>query len=481
VAQYDKFILRVRSDGKLEASYESVGSAGASPEEADDEISLDDRTGEFVNYFIDRLNRGDLDEAGMKLLGKTLYEALYPGKIGHLFDEALQSEERRARPLRVLILQDLKSPAMGWPLEFLRYNDSWLATRPNITLARSIKLDSSASTARQQHGLPLKLLVVFSRPGDLDGVMSLTIEKIAQWPAKEGASNVEVRVLGRLHGAGGEAETGEADSDENEMVEGVTYLKIPATFDNLRAVNEEFAPDIIHFIGHGQVRDDVPSIALINFDGNAEWCDADELREAISSSPPSLIVLQACETGKSTRATDFMSLATALVRSNIPAVVAMQFEVRNDCATVFATGFYEELAKGSDVDAAVQAGRTKISFSQPLNVRWKERHFGAPVLFMLRSEGMIIPIAAKNRQSQPDGVESPTVPSATASRGPTDLAAIISSFVPEGRRDELVDILRGFEGTSKTSPATKQAHSIENTTASIDVSDLMLGSRGNGS
>ena len=362
MAQYDKFTLRVRSDDKLEARFESGGPAGTSLEEADGEISLDNRTSEFVDYFIDRLNKGDLDEAGMKLLGRTLYEALFPGKVGHLFGEALQSNERGTRPLRVLVLLDLKSPAMGWPLEFLCCDDRWLATRSDITLARSIKLDSSSSKARQQHGLPLKLMVVFSGPVDLGGVMSLTIEKIAQWPAKEGASTVEVRVLGQLpEGEGAQDESRAGETGASEIIEGVTYLGIPATFDNLRAVNKEFAPDIIHFIGHGQVRDDVPSVALLNPDGESEWYSADELRESISSAPPSLIVLQACDTGKSTRATDFTSLATALVRSNIPAVVAMQFEVRNDCATVFASGFYDELAKGSDVDAAVQAGAARFA------------------------------------------------------------------------------------------------------------------------
>ena len=42
---------------------------------------------------------------------------------------------------------------------------------------------------------------------------------------------------------------------------------------------------------------------------------------------------------------------------HIPAVVAMQFEISDEAAIVFAGGFYEPLAAGSPVDASLAAAR----------------------------------------------------------------------------------------------------------------------------
>ena len=92
-------------------------------------------------------------------------------------------------------------------------------------------------------------------------------------------------------------------------------------------------------------------------------------------------------------------------------------------------------------------------------MRWKERHFGAPVLFMLRPEGIIIPFAAKNRQSQPDGAELPSLAAEPARA--SDL-----SSKPDG--EGLLGLIQSMVRMSQVPAETKQAPGIEDTSPSID-------------
>ncbi len=187
-----------------------------------------------------------------------------------------------------------------------------------------------------------------------------------------------------------------------ERSDGFEYLDRLATVQNVDGVARQWAPHVLHFIGHARLEGDQGHLALVNREGEEEWHNSTDLTERFVAWGLRLVVLQPCEGAIPATGPGFTNLADHIVRSNVPAVVAMQFEIRNDYASEFAKGLYESLAKGWEVDAAVQEGRWKIIST--LTARWSERHFGTPVLFMLTPDGIVHPVArvagpAKQAQS----------------------------------------------------------------------------------
>jgi hypothetical protein len=422
--EYDEFLLDVRHDGEIKATLTTCEGEIIGP--IPGRLDLNDRLQEYVRDDIRRLQTGDLDGKPEQLerLGESLYETLFPGKIGDLFKQADEQvrKHRGKRRLRVWISVDCKDIA-DWPLEFLcAPGGLWLATSSHIALSRQLRFDTTRFQPAERDSLPLRVLAVVSKPQkpeDLGGVMSAkTIQEIAKWAAvKVGEKQAgNVKLLGIV--------------EESRPMPGVEYLNRPATFENLGVWAREWSPHVLHFIGHGQISDGKPSLALVKDGGEADWCGPTEFKPLFADWRPRLVVLQACQSAMSTTGAGFMSLATHLVQQNIPAVVAMQFSIENDCATSFAAKFYENLAQGLDIDAAVQDGRWQISCQW----RWTGRHFGTPVLFMLSPDGIIIePQPAQERKLTM--AEIPPLPSSKEEEA-KEVLSMAARLVQMGRWDQ---------------------------------------------
>ncbi|MCZ7669035.1 MAG: CHAT domain-containing protein [Chloroflexi bacterium] len=84
-----------------------------------------------------------------------------------------------------------------------------------------------------------------------------------------------------------------------------------------------------------------------------------------------------------------MGIAPTLTVGNdtdghIPAVVGMQYPVPDQTAITFSQMFYQFLADGEPLDAAVTKARMGVFFSGTDKVYW-----GIPVLFMTSNDGVI--------------------------------------------------------------------------------------------
>lgn len=406
--EYDEFLLDVRHDGEIKAT---LATHEGDRDKSEGELGLSVRERGWLHEDVALLRQGELDERGLQRMGERLYYALFPDKVGVLFEQAVETaREHRDRRLRVCISVDPRCEAVTWPLEFLRCAASggfWLATTKDlVTLSRL----GGRKYRTEPQSRPLKVLVVASKPRRLGGVMAAkTLEKIGKWAAKEleapsppSAPPARSALARRVSERQPEIEVkllGVVEEFERE-VPGVEYLGRPATFRNIGEVAEAegWRPHVLHFIGHGDLKDNQGCLALVK-DGEEEaWYNAVEFAALFNGWRPRLVVLQACQSALPPTGPGFMSLAACLMARNIPAVVAMQYEIGNDCATEFAAGFYEALTKGKEIDMAVQEGRWKISWSTELDVRWKERHFGAPVLFMLSPDCIIHPVSPVSRQ-----------------------------------------------------------------------------------
>jgi len=149
-------------------------------------------------------------------------------------------------------------------------------------------------------------------------------------------------------------------------VDEVPYATPAALEQHLR----ERPPHVLHFVGHGDRR---PSGGVLVLHGSTAGSEAvvygEELARWLGAGETRLVVLSACRTGG-----EPASVGAELARLGIPAVVAMQHDVRDAHAVRFSAAFYEGLAAGEGLDAAALAGRRAAS---ELGPDWV-----APVLYL---------------------------------------------------------------------------------------------------
>ncbi|MCC2695848.1 tetratricopeptide repeat protein [Nodularia sp. LEGE 04288] len=95
------------------------------------------------------------------------------------------------------------------------------------------------------------------------------------------------------------------------------------------------------------------------------------------------VVLSACNSGMSLNSQSvFNGVAQSLIRSGVPAVVAMQFSVRVDAATAFAEKFYSSLCKKNSLARSVSLGRYAMGsegnqwYRPVLYLRWQDNEGG---------------------------------------------------------------------------------------------------------
>jgi hypothetical protein len=150
---------------------------------------------------------------------------------------------------------------------------------------------------------------------------------------------------------------------------------------------------IFHFIGHGDF-DPVSEegrIALMDEeDGDARFLHAEDLAQLLKDHwDLRLVLLNSCKGAQGSEHDAFSSTAATLVRPGIPAVLANQYEISDDAAIEFSRAFYEAVADGLPLDAAVGEARTSLSIEIGDTLEW-----GTPVLYMRSPDGCIFNIEA---------------------------------------------------------------------------------------
>lgn len=144
---------------------------------------------------------------------------------------------------------------------------------------------------------------------------------------------------------------------------------------------------VFHFIGHGgfDAAAQEGTLRLSAVGGGTYDLGAENLAMVLEGRPSlRLVVLNACETGRSSAADPFSSVAGALMQRGLPAALAMQFPISDRAAEEFSRTFYEGLAHRMPVDAAVTDARQAIRLALRGTLEW-----GTPVLYMRSLDGLL--------------------------------------------------------------------------------------------
>ena len=179
----------------------------------------------------------------------------------------------------------------------------------------------------------------------------------------------------------------------------------------------------LHFVGHGGFDSDTQEgvVVLRDDTGKGRLVPAQHLGTILHDHRSlRLVVLNACEGSRTSRADPFAGAAQALVQQGIPAVIAMQFEITDQAAIIFAEEFYAAAADGYPVDAALAEARKAI-FAAGNEIEW-----GTPVLHLRAPDGRLFSVDRGTARAPaiPSPVVEPVRPPADAGDRPrADIAA----------------------------------------------------------
>lgn len=303
--------------------------------------------------------------------GKALFNFLMHGEIGRRYAVSYDRCQQEGKGLRLkLRIQDPALAALPWEFLYDQRFNHYLALSQRTPLLRYLELPRPLPPLRVAP--PLRLLGMVANPRNLSP-LKVAVEK----------ERIEQAVAG-LQAAG---------------LLALTWLEGQGWRDLQRAMRRQ-QWHIFHFIGHGgfdQERDE-GYLMFADAQGEAQRMSATSLARLLGDHDTLRVaLLNACEGGQS--GTDvFSSTAASLVRSGIPCVLAMQYAITDEAAIEFARTFYEALADGLPVDAAVAEARKAINLDNDRSLEW-----GTPVLFMRAKDGRIFDV-----QPTPGGQPTPT-------------------------------------------------------------------------
>ena len=326
--------------------------------EAADEFTLPFSQTELHNI-LEQLEAGQVDRDSLQAIGRQLYQMLFAPSIRRRYDESLASlgSEQGLR-LRLRVDPPELTP-LPWEFLFDPQTNEFLALSPRAPLVRYV---AAGAVEPLQVEAPVRLLLVISNPSDmppLDAQKEIALVQEALAPQIESGHYLV------------------------ELLEHPTPHRLA---DRLRE-----GYHILHYVGHAYLDPDEEQgyLVLEDEEGASLPVDADALSPLVRDTPLRLMVLNACESGRSPGGRDAqMGLAPSLVAGGMAAVVAMQFPVPDETAILLAREFYSALADNAPVDAAISEARKVIRAELgPDRLDW-----GIPVLFMRAPDGHILEV-----------------------------------------------------------------------------------------
>lgn len=280
-------------------------------------------------------------------LGRRLFELLFERSVL----EAWRASVAMARDgllLRLRLDDDPLLLQVPWELLFDPRLGSFIAIEKRVV--RTLDLPAEARPLRGWP--PLHVLVVLSCPPDM---AQLDTER--EWTVLQKALGRQVK-LGR----------------------------VPPRLDEVDRALRSGKWHVLHFVGHGGTDENGGYLVLEGRQGDSRRLDHLYVGTFLSHPSLRLVVLNACEGARPGQSDAFSGVAQALVKSGVPAVVAMQQPISDRAAIAFSKTFYGGIAKKATVGTALQRARKDL-------FRDEEAEWAVPVLYLNgRDEPLVRPI-----------------------------------------------------------------------------------------
>jgi hypothetical protein len=287
-------------------------------------------------------------------LGKQLLD---DAEVKSRFKTARAVTEHADRSLRLRLFIDRGAPELHelrW--ETLRDPDdgSWLLMKPNLHFSRFLSSDDWRPV-RPRRKTELRALVAIANPAALKELPKdyhIGAQKLHPVPVADELDRAR-KGLGKLI-----AEEIVSDPAGHEVV---TLKRL------IDALGLGF--DIFYLVGHGGLMDEKgskePIILLEKEDGSPDFRSGLDLVDSIRDlpHPPRLVVLASCQSAGDASGDGgaLASLGPRLAQAGVPAVLAMQGNVKMDTVAEFMTKFFPALVETSRIDLAMTRGRQGIT------------------------------------------------------------------------------------------------------------------------
>jgi tetratricopeptide (TPR) repeat protein len=277
--------------------------------------------------------------------GRRLHDALF-GRAVHR--ELLQALLAGPTP-RLLTVATKDTEVLRQPWELMADGRGPL-TRLGVSVRR--QLETAAKPIEYQVGLPLRVLLVVSRPADAGFIdPRLTTRALLDALEKLGDD-----VL--LH-----------------FCRPPTLARLEQMLAAAQRLGEPY--HVVHFDGHGVFLPDIELGALCfeteqGADAARSETDhvrADRLGALLAAFNIPLVILEACRSGQLGRVAAFRSVAPRLIAAGVGSVLSMSHAVHVEAARLLLERFYHELVADVTVGQALEAGRGALMM-QPH--RWIE-------------------------------------------------------------------------------------------------------------
>ena len=309
------------------------------------------------------------EEQTVQDFGRSLFEATLVGKVGTCYYRSMDQARQQGKGLRLkLHVMPPKLTVLPWEFLYDPDRDEYLCFSRDTPIVRYTDLRQTISRLTVEP--PLRILGMVASPRDLD---PLDVEH------EKGLMDEAIE---DLHADG--------------LVD-LTWLEGETWRDLQRTMRRDGPWHVFHFVGHGDF-DPTAQEGLIAFaekgTGRRHLLRSRDLARLLDGHPSlRLVFLNSCEGARGSEGDPFSGTAATLVRRGIPAVVAMQYQITDEAAIGFSSAFYESLADGLPVDAAVTEARVAVSMDSMLE-------WGTPVLYMRSPDGRLFDISTDKRPSE---------------------------------------------------------------------------------
>ena len=330
------------------------------------------------------------EDATVEGFGGALFDSLFAGEVRSCLDVSRHEASSTGKGLRIkLRIQAPEVAALPWEFMYDARPGEYMSLSKYSPIVRYLELATPVVPLRVEP--PLRMLAMVASPDDLP------------------ALNVERERL--------RVETALADLVGAGTIE-VEWI-LDGSWRTLQRRLDDDTWHLFHFSGHGRfdAARDEGSVALVDEHGASVSFSATQLARMLADHPTlRLVMLNACEGARGGTRDIFSGTASILVRRGIPAVLAMQYEIGDAAAVELARTFYESIARGMPIDAAVAESRKAISFARGDSLEW-----GTPILYTRAPDGVLFrldPGAPSTMAPPPAEPEPPVDPEPPAEPEP---------------------------------------------------------------